>query len=183
MAASCSSSGSVSPGPKQSTGATKAEIAAAHLRPCPRSSSTAVSGGLPNLTLSCLGDGPAVHLAGLTGKPTVVNLWAEWCGPCQQEADFLSSVYDQLHGKVRFLGIDVVDTPRLALKFGETRRPPVRYPSVSDPDKKALTALHYPGPPATLLVDSAGKIVYRHSGAYTSAAPLRADISKYLHVA
>lgn len=182
VVAGCSSSGSVSPGP-QSNGADPALIAKADLAPCPPSSTTPVSGGLPNLTLNCLGKGPAVHLAGLTGKPTVVNLWGSWCGPCGEEAGYLSTVNRQYGSAVRFLGIDIEDSDDNALTFDSTRvSPPVRYPSVVDPEKKALLALHFPGPPETLLVDSAGKVVHTHPGKYDSAAQLRGDISKYLRV-
>jgi cytochrome c biogenesis protein CcmG, thiol:disulfide interchange protein DsbE len=162
-----------------------AYVAAAHLEPCPASSATpvAASGGLPNVTLPCLGNGPQVHLAGLAGKPSVINVWAQWCGPCGDEAGFLSSTYDQVRHKVRFLGIDVEDTDNPALTFGTHVSPPVRYPSIVDPDKTVLDDLHYPGPPETLFVDGAGHVVHSHGGPYTSVAALKADIKTYLHVA
>ena len=43
---------------------------------------------LPPLTLSSL-EGRPVSLAGFTGKPTVVNLWATWCPPCRREMPVL----------------------------------------------------------------------------------------------
>jgi cytochrome c biogenesis protein CcmG, thiol:disulfide interchange protein DsbE len=158
-------------------------LAAAHLAPCPASSATPVSGGLPNLTLPCLGNGPQVHLAGLTGKPTVVNVWGAWCGPCQSEAAFLSSTYDLVHAKVRFLGVDVEDTDNDALSFSAAVKPPVHYPSTVDPDKTVLDDLHFQGPPETLFLDRAGHVVHVHSGEYTSAAQVHADVKTYLHVA
>lgn len=182
VTACSSSSGPVSPGPGRSA-ATQALLRAAHLRPCPPSSARAVRGGLPDVTLSCLGHGPAVHLAGLTGRPTVVNIWGSWCIPCQSEAAYLSSVYDAEHGKVRFLGVDTEDSVDSALSFGMHVRPPLRYPSVVDPQKKVLIGVHAaPGPPVTLFVDAAGKIVHVHPGEYTSAAALRSDVATYLRV-
>jgi thiol-disulfide isomerase/thioredoxin len=123
-----------------------------------------------------------VHLAGLVGMPTVVNLWGSWCGPCQQEAALLSSTYDANRAKVRFLGVDIEDDPDSALDFGTHVTPPVRYPSVVDPDKKLLLALHFPGPPETAFLNPAGKVVHIHSGQYSSAAALRADLATYLGV-
>jgi cytochrome c biogenesis protein CcmG, thiol:disulfide interchange protein DsbE len=158
------------------------QLALAHLPPCPPSSTSAVAGGLPALTLSCLGKGPAVHLAGLTGRPTVVNLWGSWCGPCQIEAAYLSSTYDQVRGRVRFLGVDIEDTDDSALNFGTKVTPPVRYPSVVDPDKSVLNALHFTGPPETLFLDASGRVVHTQHGEYTSGAALRSDLSTYLHV-
>jgi cytochrome c biogenesis protein CcmG/thiol:disulfide interchange protein DsbE len=157
-------------------------IKSAGLAPCPTSSAAGVSGGLPNLTLDCLGTGPAVHLAGLAG-PAVVNVWGSWCGPCQQEAGYLSEVYDADRGKVTFLGIDTEDDPNSALDFGTHVTPPVRYPSVVDPDRKVLIALaKAPGPPETAFIGTSGRVVYIHLGGYDSAAQLRADISRYLGV-
>jgi cytochrome c biogenesis protein CcmG/thiol:disulfide interchange protein DsbE len=185
-ATACSTSHNISigPGPTGPNPSLTKLVAAAHLRPCPPSSSSAaaVSGGLPNVTLPCLGKGPVVHMSGLMGKPTVVNIWAEWCIPCQAEARFLASAYDTLHAKVDFLGVDTQDQASKALSFGTAVSPPVRYPSVFDPDKKVMLDLHFPGPPETLLVNSAGRIVHIHRGQYFSAAAVEADISTYLHV-
>jgi thiol-disulfide isomerase/thioredoxin len=177
---SAASTGSVKSGNRgaELTGLiTKARLAA-----CPPSSAADLSGGLPNLTLACLGNGPAVHLAGLKG-PAVVNVWGSWCGPCQKEAGYLSSVYDSERGKVTFLGIDTEDAADSALDFGAHVTPPVRYPSVEDPNRKVLIGLaKAPGPPETAFVGTSGRVVHVHVGGYDSAAELRADISTYLHV-
>jgi cytochrome c biogenesis protein CcmG, thiol:disulfide interchange protein DsbE len=160
-------------------------VAKADLPPCPASSTSsasAVSGGLPNVTLPCLGNGPAVDMAGLTGKPTVVNIWGSWCKPCQAEAGFLSSAYDKTRSKVRFLGVDTQDQADSALDFGTAVSPPVRYASVFDLNKKVMLDLHFPGPPETLFVNSAGRIVHIHRGQYFGAAAVEADIATYLHV-
>jgi thiol-disulfide isomerase/thioredoxin len=178
-----SSKGATTPGPSGGSASSKAaQLKLAKLSPCPTSSSTAVSGGLPDLTFSCLGNGPAVHLSGLTGQPTVVNLWGSWCGPCQKEAAYLSAVALADKGKVRFLGVDSEDDPAGALNFDWHVSPPVHYPSVSDPDRKLQLALHFHGPPATMFLNAAGKVVHVNGGPYTSAAQVRADIATYLHV-
>jgi thiol-disulfide isomerase/thioredoxin len=167
----------VSPGPQLSK-----LIRQAKLVPCPASSASDASGGLPNLTLDCLGNGPAVHLAGLTG-PAVVNVWGSWCGPCGKEAGYLSSVYDEDRGKVSFLGVDTEDSVSHGLEFGAAVKPPVRYPSVSDPNRKFLIDFaKAPGPPETAFVSTSGKVVHVHLGAYDSTAELRSDISTYLGI-
>jgi cytochrome c biogenesis protein CcmG, thiol:disulfide interchange protein DsbE len=164
------------------TGPSAALVASANLQPCPTSAAPTVSGGLPDVTLPCLGKGPAVNMAGLAGKPTVVNIWGSWCVPCQAEAGYLSAAYDKSRDKVRFIGVDTQDEADSALDFGSHVSPPVRYPSVFDEDKKVILALHYTGPPETVFVDSAGRIVHIHLGKYDSTAAVRADIATYLHV-
>lgn len=155
----------------------------AHLDPCPPSSATPVKGGLPDVTLPCLGQGPEVHLAGLTGTPSVVNVWGSWCVPCQEESSALSTVYDALRSKVRFLGVDTEDSPGSALDFGAHVTPPVRYPSVVDNNRAVLLGLaKAAGPPETAFVDASGVVVHVHTGPYHDAAELRSDIATYLHV-
>ena len=179
------SSGRVTPAPSFSPNPKHNQLVkAAKLDPCPPSEPTSVPGGLPDLTLRCLGSGPDVHLAGLVGKPLVLNIWGTWCGPCQAETRYLSTVYDELRGRVRFLGVDTEESnPDSALAFAPHVRPPMRYPSVIDNDKAVLLGLHGPiGVPSTVFVDSSGKVVRQVSAPYRSAAALRADISRYLGV-
>jgi cytochrome c biogenesis protein CcmG/thiol:disulfide interchange protein DsbE len=183
-ATACATSHAASIGPGTNQNPSHAQlVATADLSRCPTSSSTVVSGGLPNVTLPCLGNGPAVHMAGLTGKPTVVNIWGSWCGPCQSEMTYLSKVYDEDRAHVRFLGVDTVDQADSALDFDAHVTPPVRFPSVFDEDRKVLIDGHLPpSPPVTLFVSAAGKIVHVEHSAYTSAQQLQADIATYLHV-
>jgi thiol-disulfide isomerase/thioredoxin len=122
-------------------------------------------------------------LAGLTGRPTLVNLWGSWCEPCQKEERYLSSAYNALKNRVRFLGVDTVDSADSALDFDAHVTPPVRYPSVFDPDKKVITALGYSGPPETIFVDAGGRIVGRRTEPYTSTSEVKADVARYLDVA
>jgi cytochrome c biogenesis protein CcmG, thiol:disulfide interchange protein DsbE len=158
-------------------------VAAADLDPCPHSGGAAASGGLPDVTLPCLGAGPAVRMASLRG-PLVVNIWGSWCGPCQQETPYLASVYQQLRGRVRFLGVDDEDDPDSALDFAAHVRPRMRYPSVSDDDKAVLVGLHgRVAVPMTVFVDATGRVVHVRVAAYTSAADVLADIDHYLGVA
>jgi len=139
--------------------------------------------GLPDLTLPCLGHGPAVHLSGLTGTPTVVNIWGSWCGPCQAETRYLSSVYDAAKGKVRFLGVDTEDDPKSALDFAPHVSPPMHYPQVVDKDKKLLIGLNLPSAvPTTVFVDASGRVVHIAHAPYRNATSLRTDIQRYLGV-
>ncbi|HEY4408334.1 MAG TPA: TlpA disulfide reductase family protein, partial [Acidimicrobiia bacterium] len=41
-----------------------------------------------------------VRLADFKGKPVVVNFFASWCGPCQQELPDLAAAAKKLTGKV-----------------------------------------------------------------------------------
>jgi thiol-disulfide isomerase/thioredoxin len=112
-----------------------------------------------------------------------VNFWGSWCEPCKAEEGFLSAAYDQLHGKVRFLGIDSIDSADSALSFdAQGVKPPVHFPSVFDSNGKALLAVRRQGPPYTMFIGSNGQVVGKQSTPYSSTADVLADVTKYLHV-
>ena len=50
-------------------------------------------------------------------KPTVVDFWAEWCGPCKMIAPILSEIADEYVGKMKICKVDVDSNPETAAKF------------------------------------------------------------------
>lgn len=50
-------------------------------------------------------------------KPTLVDFYATWCGPCKAMAPVLDQLKDQMGGQVRILKIDVDRNPQVAAKF------------------------------------------------------------------
>ncbi len=139
------------------------------LAACP---ATGTGSGLPALTLSCLTAGPAVNPARLGGSPVLVNLWASWCVPCQQEMPALQRAY-ALHGRqVRFLGVDTEDEHDSASDF--LAAVGVHYPQVVDDRGDLLHRLGGTGLPVTLVLDAAGKVVYSHRGQLTAPALAKA---------
>ncbi|WP_311245031.1 tetratricopeptide repeat protein [Microbacterium sp. WCS2018Hpa-23] len=49
--------------------------------------------------------------------PVVVDLWAEWCGPCKQLSPIIEKVTRELGGKVLLAKVDVDANPQLAQSF------------------------------------------------------------------
>ncbi|HZX07151.1 TlpA disulfide reductase family protein [Kribbella sp.] len=147
----------------------KGVAGAGQLVRCPATpSKPAVSHGLPDISLPCLGDGPDVRLADLRG-PLVINVWAQWCGPCRAEAPYLANLAKS--GKVTMLGIDYDDPrPELAVKFATAEG--LAYPHLKDQDKSIQSALKVGGPPLTVFVDKFGAVAYVHRGVLTSQQQL-----------
>lgn len=156
----------------------------AAIQACPASDleAKAREGGLPALTLDCLGRDSKVNLAGLpTGGPRVVNLWAQWCQPCTDEAPAFGEVSKRARGKVDFLGIDYADPfPGKAIDFAV--RHGTLYPQLVDPDKDSRAPLRVSVVPQTFFVDASGLVVHRELKPYTDATQLREAVKQHLGV-
>lgn len=122
---------------------------------------------LPVLELPCLTAGPAVNLSQLDGRPTVVNLWATWCGPCRDEMPVLQDAATRYGDQVQFLGVVTKDDSERAGAFLEELR--VTYPQVVDVDGRLLGHLRTPGLPVTIVLDARGRVVNRQVGPVTDA--------------
>lgn len=159
------------------TPASEAEVLAARkaagIAGCPKSDPgvAARPDGLPELTLDCLGGDSTVRLAGLRGKPMVINLWAQWCPPCREESPHLREFAVASKGKVLLLGLNYTDPrPELAVEFaalvGWT------YPQIADPEGKLAGTMAVPGLPITILVNPDGEVVYTVVGKLQSTEQL-----------
>ncbi|MEU4390501.1 redoxin domain-containing protein [Kribbella sp. NPDC023855] len=137
------------------------------LTACPSvQSRPAVAKALPDISLPCLGKGPDTRLADLRG-PLVINVWAQWCGPCREEAPYLAELHRKAGGKLQLLGIDYIDTrPDLAVKFAIEQH--WDYPHLADRDKQLQQPLKIGGPPLTVFVDKDGAVAYVHRKPITS---------------
>jgi cytochrome c biogenesis protein CcmG, thiol:disulfide interchange protein DsbE len=116
-------------------------------------------------------------LSQLRGTPTVVNIWASWCGPCKDEAPALAVAARAYGDRVQFLGVDIQDEQGGARSFIDRFAWP--YPSIADPDGAIRDDLGFAGVPETVFYAADGTIVARSTGPVT-AAILRARIRSLL---
>lgn len=85
---------------------------------------TAVS-GVPGLVVDVTDAGFGEYLELSRRVPVVVDLWAEWCGPCKQLSPVLERVVAELAGRVVLAKVDVDANPQLAQAFNAQSIPMV----------------------------------------------------------
>ena len=108
-----------------------------------------------------------ISLADYAGRPLIVNFFASWCDPCQQETPLLARFYRAEHGQIALVGLDENDSLSHALSF--TRAKGVTYPVGWDPEFTAASAYGVSGLPQTFFLDARHRIVDRVFGAVTLA--------------
>lgn len=149
---------------------------------CPTAAAGAADGGMPSVTLPCLGGGRSVDVAGLRG-PMMVNFWASWCADCRKEMPALAAYAKGGHG-VKVLGVDFLDQqPGAALELAKQSK--VAYPLVADPQgslDKASPLPHIPGLPLTVFVDADGRIAHIEAGAMLTEQDVADAAQKYFGV-
>ncbi len=86
-------------------------------------SATRAGDAPPAFSLPRLDGHGVVDLAKLRGKPVYLNFFASWCGPCNDEAAGVGTLYTRYHGKgLVTLGIDDAEVPSKGLAFAKQYR-------------------------------------------------------------
>lgn len=163
-------SASVSPGQLSAARTTAA------LAPCPAGIGAT---GLASLSLTCLGDGSPVDFATAANRPTLVNVWAWWCGPCRTELPVLAEVAARAGDKLTVLTVHADPNQAAALDLLAELK--VNLATVSDPQSQVAALLGAPRAyPVTVLLRSDGTVAGVHSRPFSSvddvAAVLRAQL-------
>lgn len=125
-----------------------------------------------------------IKLSDLHGKVVVINFWASWCKPCEQEAATLQAAWKEYEstGQVVFIGADYVDTPTEANVY--LKKFSITYPNGEDRDLQRERPLsqyfRITGVPETYFIDNEGVLQYVHIGPLTSIEQIRAQIDPLL---
>ena len=113
------------------------------------------------------------------GYPVVVNVWASWCEPCQQEFGLFEKVSAQFGKKVAFLGADNSDSAANAAAFLRSHH--VSYPSYATTattlEKLLVGGLE--GTPTTIYFVKGLTPRYVQNGEYASLGSLEDDLRTY----
>jgi cytochrome c biogenesis protein CcmG/thiol:disulfide interchange protein DsbE len=120
--------------------------------------------------------GQPVSLDSLKGKTIVLNFWASWCIPCQQEAPMFERTWNDYKDQgVVFLGVNTEDTDSAA--FDYIQKYNLTYPHAPDEGGRAEKAYRITGIPETFVINGDGKII-KHFISSPQESELRSAIER-----
>ncbi|MFP3852675.1 MAG: TlpA family protein disulfide reductase [Anaerolineales bacterium] len=133
-----------------------------------------VGSRVPDFTLTTF-EGEQISMEALRGQVVVVNFWASWCAPCEEEAAELEQAYRQYQDQgVVFLGVNYVDTEPEAMAY--MNKFDISYPSGPDLGTRISQKFRMRGVPETYIIDPSGRIDSVRKGPYSSLAEIQAAI-------
>ena len=140
---------------------------------------------IPNFTIPLFADyqydGKAqFNLQDYRGKVVVINFWASWCKPCEQEAAELQAAWEQYGptGDVIFLGVDYVDTEPEARVY--LQKYGITYPNGPDMATRVSQLFRTTGVPETYFIDKTGVLRFAQIGPFTSLGEIQGQIDLLL---
>lgn len=113
-------------------------------------------------------DGKAVKLSDFKGKPVILNFWASSCSYCKAEMPYFQSAYQKYGDSAQFVMLNVVNSERSS-NDGRNfiQESTYTFPVFYETAGKAMGLYGLRGLPATIFIDSDGKIVQKAVGAIT----------------
>ncbi len=134
---------------------------------------------LAGIALPCFSGG-TLDFDRAQGTPTVVNLWASWCGPCREELPLVQQLADAAGDRLRVVGVASQDGVPQSTSFAADAD--VTFPSAFDGDGTAMTALGFAALPYTLFLAADGSIAHVEVGQVESLAEFEQLVGEHLGV-
>jgi cytochrome c biogenesis protein CcmG/thiol:disulfide interchange protein DsbE len=121
-----------------------------------------------------------MKLSDFKGKVVVLNFWASWCKPCEQEAAELEAawLYYKDTDQVIFLGVDYTDTPTEANAY--LKKFAITYPNSPDLGSRIAQLFRITGVPETYFIDQNGVLQYAQVGPFTSVDEIKVQVDALL---
>ena len=121
---------------------------------------------VPDITLYNA-DGTTVQLSEFFGSPIVLNFWASWCGPCQNEMPDFEEMYKELGDEVHCIVLNSTDGDRETVESASAfiAEKGYSFPVYYDVGLKASRTYGAVSLPMTFFIDANG-----YASAYATGA-------------
>jgi cytochrome c biogenesis protein CcmG/thiol:disulfide interchange protein DsbE len=122
-----------------------------------------------------------MNLSDLRGQVVVINVWASWCKPCEQEAPELQKFWEAYQDReVALIGVDYVDTPSGAMTYMKKFK--ITFPNAPDLQSAISSTLNRKmGVPETYFIDRDGVLKYVQVGPFTSVEEIQTIVDPLLN--
>lgn len=104
-------------------------------------------------------DGQPMEVGGKRDKPLLLNYWASWCLPCQEELPDLQWLYEQYGSQLDIYGVNATYHDEVILAQKKVKQFGLQFPIMMDPDGVGLDLYKVSAIPMTFLIDREGRIV------------------------
>jgi peroxiredoxin len=120
-------------------------------------------GAAPDFALPLLDGDRELRLSDHRGQVVLVNFWATWCKPCEEEMPAMERLYRRLHPRgFEMLAVSVDEDSGAVRAFREKMG--ITFPLLMDPSQEVARAYQTMGFPESLLIDPEGRVVERYVG-------------------
>ncbi len=112
--------------------------------------------------------GKQISLSSLAGKPIVMNFWASWCTPCQEEMEYFQQVYELYGNDIHFFMISIDTSQKDAETFIQQNG--YTFNIYFDTTHEAQQAYSISSIPQTYFIDRKGNITAYKAGTISKNA-------------
>jgi len=110
-------------------------------------------------------DGQPISTAAYRGKVVLINFWATWCPPCNEEIPEMIDLANKYKDTLQIIGVSMDDDPpSQVLAFARAKK--MNYPIVMGSDKLSEEYGGVEALPTTFVLDTQGRVVQKHMGVY-----------------
>lgn len=110
----------------------------------------------------------------------LINFWATWCPPCENEFPFLQELWEKYSDRVAFIALSSEEDDTLEMIAAYRESHGITFPMGRDEGLEQYAYLNVDSIPDTVIVDRFGNAVFFHNGTFMSTAEAERCLTGFL---